>query len=134
MGPELLPVVSGIGEYCTQQSNNSTNSPDNNTPKFIYFNQLNLAYKSTVHLDNRQAGNICVSQEALKLMVDMHSNKLGMSATGETIVKTMNDYWIVRKLSNMREFYIVIHQKNANLGDINGKIYIKSVTYIFVLI
>lgn len=121
MAPELLPVVSGIAEYCTQQASNSTNTTDNNTPKFIYFNKLNLAYKSTVHLDNRQSGNVAVSQESLKLMTDMYNNKLGMTFTGETVVKTMNDYWIVRKLSNLREFYIVLHQKNASLGDINGK-------------
>lgn len=122
MGPELMTVVSGIAEYCIQQANNSTNNVDNNNPKFIYFNKLNLAYKSTVHLDNRQSGNVSVSQEALKLMTDMYSNKIGMTFTGETIVKTMNDYWIVRKLSNLREFYIVLHQKNASLGDINGEL------------
>lgn len=44
-----------------------------------------------------------------------------MSTTGEIILKTMSDYWIVGKLSNLREFYVVIHQKNANLIEINGK-------------
>jgi len=44
-----------------------------------------------------------------------------MSTTGETILKTMSDYWVVGKLSNLREFYVVIHQKNANLIEINGK-------------
>lgn len=34
----------------------------------------------------------------------------------------MNDYWVVGKLSNLREFYVVLHQKNANLIEINGKI------------
>jgi hypothetical protein len=44
-----------------------------------------------------------------------------MSTTGEIILKTMSDYWVVGKLSNLREFYVVIHQKNANLIEINGK-------------
>jgi hypothetical protein len=44
-----------------------------------------------------------------------------MSTTGEVILKTMSDYWVVGKLSNLREFYVVIHQKNANLIEINGK-------------
>jgi len=44
-----------------------------------------------------------------------------MSTTGEIILKTMSDYWVVGKLSNLREFYVVIHQKNANLIEISGK-------------
>jgi hypothetical protein len=44
-----------------------------------------------------------------------------MSTTGEIILKTMSDYWVVGKLSNLREFYFVIHQQNANLIEINGK-------------
>jgi Fungal domain of unknown function (DUF1712). len=42
--------------------------------------------------------------------------------TGETILNTMSDYWGVGKLSNLREFYIVIHQKNANLIEINSRL------------
>lgn len=33
----------------------------------------------------------------------------------------MNDYWVVGKISNQREFYIIIQQKNANLKEIHGK-------------
>lgn len=122
MGTQLSPVVSPISDYCSLQTSNSSNNlSDPNCPKFIYFNKLNLAYKSTVHLDNRQTGNVSVPQDVLKIMADMHLNKPGMTAGGETIVKTMNDYWVVRKLSNLREFYIAIQQKNASLGDISGK-------------
>lgn len=123
MGPQLTTVVSSIAEYCSQQSSSTVNSFDSTNPKFIYFNKLNLAYKSTVHLDNRQSGNVAVSQEVLKIMADMNSNRQGVTYTGETIVKTMNDYWVIRKLSNLREFYIAIQQKNASLGDISGKLH-----------
>lgn len=123
MGTQLSPVVSPISDYCSLQTSNSSNNlSDPNCPKFIYFNKLNLAYKSTVHLDNRQTGNVSVPQDVLKIMADMHLNKPGMTAGGETIVKTMNDYWVVRKLSNLREFYIAIQQKNASLGDISEEV------------
>lgn len=121
MGPQLANVVSGIAEYCSLQNSSNNTSFDSGNPKFIYFNKLNLAYKSTVHLDNRQTGNIAVTPEVMKIMAELHVNKQGMTSTGETIVKTMNDYWVVRKLSNLREFYIAIQQKNASLGDISGK-------------
>lgn len=40
--------------------------------------------------------------------------------SAETIVKTTSDYWVVGKLSNAREFYVVIQHKNANLIEISG--------------
>lgn len=33
----------------------------------------------------------------------------------------MSDYWIVGKLSNLREFFVVIQQKNASIIEIDGK-------------
>lgn len=39
----------------------------------------------------------------------------------EIVVKTVSDYWIVGKLSNLREFYVVIQQKNASIIEIDGK-------------
>lgn len=32
----------------------------------------------------------------------------------------MSDYWIVGKLSNLREFFVVIQQKNASIIEIEG--------------
>jgi len=37
------------------------------------------------------------------------------------MVRTMNDYWVIGKMSNLREFYVVIHQKNYNFIQIHGK-------------
>jgi hypothetical protein len=44
-------------------------------PKFIYFNTLNRATKSTVHLDSRKCGNVAVTQEMLKLLADVYVDK-----------------------------------------------------------
>lgn len=54
-------------------------------------------------------------------MADMkyYNSELGIS--GEKIVKTRNDFWVVSKNSNLREFFIVLLQKNANLIEISGK-------------
>ncbi|KAJ8929432.1 hypothetical protein NQ314_017881 [Rhamnusium bicolor] len=52
-------------------------------------------------------------------MADMNSKNSLLGPYGETIVKTMNDYWVVGKISNSREFYIALQQKNASLIDIS---------------
>lgn len=111
-------LVSDIAEYCykLQQTNTVENGP-----RFIYFNKYNLAYKSSVHLDNKQTGNIACTKDSLKIIADMNAKKSYLNNAGETVVKTMNDYWVVGKVSNCREFYVTLQQKNASLIDISGK-------------
>lgn len=121
ISPKMTLLVSDIAEYCYKLQQ-QTNAPEN-SPRFIYFNKFNLAYKSSVHLDNKQTGNIACTKDSLKVVADMNAKKSFLKNAGETIVKTMNDYWVVGKVSNCREFYVTLQQKNASLIDISGKLY-----------
>lgn len=121
IGPALTVIVSDIAEYCTKQVVTPSSQSETN-PKFIYFNKMNLAYKSSVHLDNKQTGNIAVTKECLKLISDINANKDLLEYAGEVIVKTMNDYWVVGKMSNLREFYVALQQKNASLIEISDEV------------
>lgn len=117
---KLVNIVSDIAEYCSKQVVTPSNLPEN-SPRFIYFNKMNLAYKSTVHLDNKQTGNLACNKESVRIIGDMNSKNSLLGQCGETIVKTMNDYWVVGKTSNAREFYIALQQKNASLIDVSGE-------------
>lgn len=121
LSQNLTSVVSGIAEYCYKLQLAAPTTMSETTPRFIYFNKFNLAYKSSVHLDNKQCGNITCTKDSLKLMADMNGRKSYLGNSGETIMKTMNDYWVVGKTSNCREFYVALQQKNASLIDISGK-------------
>ncbi|KAK9881558.1 hypothetical protein WA026_016435 [Henosepilachna vigintioctopunctata] len=121
ISPKLTSLVSDIAEYCSKQVSSPSNVPEN-APKFIYFNKFNLAYKSTVHLDNKQSGNVTISDEQLKIIADLNTNGSSIEDSTETVVKTLNDYWVVAKTSNYREFYIVEQQRNAHLIDISKDI------------
>ncbi|XP_065160589.1 LOW QUALITY PROTEIN: vacuolar fusion protein CCZ1 homolog [Atheta coriaria] len=122
IGPNLTEVVSEIAEYCTKQTPTQANIASETTPRFIYFNKLNLAYKSTVHLDNKQNGNLSITKDCCKIMADLNEHKDAMGYAGEIIVKTMKDYWVVAKVSNLREFYVGLQQKQANLIDISDEV------------
>ncbi|KAI5719731.1 hypothetical protein M8J76_014018 [Diaphorina citri] len=100
LSPKLTSLASEISSY----TENNAPSPDPQGSKFIYFNQLNLAMKSSLHNNYRK------------------SRRVNVSSTSETIVKTLNDYWVIGKQSNSREFYIVIQHKNANLVEINEEV------------
>lgn len=43
------------------------------------------------------------------------------SPSGEIFVKSGKDYWIACKKSDLREVYVIVCQKNANLTLIDGK-------------
>lgn len=47
-------------------------------------------------------------------------SRFRLKEAGEIIIKTMSDYWVVGKLSNLREFFVVIQQKSASIIDIEG--------------
>lgn len=54
----------------------------------------------------------------------MHSNSAfsscSLSSCSEVILKTRNDNWVAAKFANLREFYVVLNTKNANLIEISG--------------
>ncbi|XP_034251405.1 vacuolar fusion protein CCZ1 homolog isoform X1 [Thrips palmi] len=117
--------LTSLGSEIAEQFNHSVASAASaeSGAKFVYFNQLNRAQKSTIHLDNRKSGNISVPVDVLRILADVNADFMERKpTTGETIVKTMNDFWVVGKLSNLREFYVVIHHKNANLIEINEEV------------
>lgn len=75
LGPHLTTLVSEIAEYCARQAAAVTSNDTG--PKYVYFNKLNLAQKSTVHLDSRKNGNIAVPQDILRIISEINSDKAG---------------------------------------------------------
>lgn len=45
-----------------------------------------------------------------------------MQESGEVIMKTLNDCWIVGRFSNSREFYVIVTQKKASLIEIDDEV------------
>uniref|UniRef100_A0A8D8YMP1 Vacuolar fusion protein CCZ1 homolog n=1 Tax=Cacopsylla melanoneura TaxID=428564 RepID=A0A8D8YMP1_9HEMI len=123
LSPKLTSLASQVSSY-TSNANSSLDNGSSSGPKFIYFNQLNLAMKSSIHTNYRKSNNnISIDPNVMRILMDIKSaSKHDLSSTGETIVKTVNDYWVIGKYSNSREFYIVIQHKNANLIEINDEV------------
>ncbi|XP_043465825.1 vacuolar fusion protein CCZ1 homolog isoform X2 [Leptopilina heterotoma] len=118
LGPQLTTLVSSVADQCAKHVAISSES----NPKYLYFNKLNLAYKSTIHFDNRRCSNVLTTPEVLRIITDINSDANRMNETGEVVIKTMSDYWIVGKVSNLREFYVVLQQKNASIIEIDDEV------------
>ncbi|XP_058794347.1 vacuolar fusion protein CCZ1 homolog [Phymastichus coffea] len=118
LGVQLTSLVSAVAEQCSKHSLSSSES----SPKYLYFNKLNLAYKSTIHSDSRRFSSALTTPEVLRIITDINSDSIRLKEAGEIVIKTMSDYWIVGKLSNLREFFVVIQQKNASIIEIDEEV------------
>lgn len=118
LGPQLTQLASDIAEQYSKRLSVSSDPPY----RYIYFNHMNLAEKTTVHTDNKKVPIVNIPQDTLRLISDISSDIARNGEDGETIVKTASDNWVVGKRSDKREFYVVINQKNANLIEINEEV------------
>ena len=146
LGQAMATLASDIGDQYTKNALASRSGPgDPYHPqtnwKYIYFNHMNLAQKTSFHGTPGAASNTVGSwgldwtdgsgkdantpqlAEILGILSDINSDLGKMEdSDGETIVKTYRDQWVVGKKSDEREVYVVIHQKNANLIEINEQL------------
>lgn len=70
LGPQLTTLVSCVAEQCAKHV---IVTPESST-KYLYFNKLNLAYKSTIHLDNRRCSNVLTTPEVLRIITDIYND------------------------------------------------------------
>lgn len=96
--------------------NNMTN-PDEKEIKYIYFNRLNLAQKTTI------ANLRDMPKNVINLLGQLSKDlRTQCDPCGEIFVKSGKDYWLACKKSDQREVYVVVSQKNANLTLIDEDI------------
>ena len=89
--------------------------------RFLYFNQMNLAIKSSIHA-KKSSQVTGVTPEMMRLLVDIHGDFDKVDQDGEMIMKNLSDCWIVARRSDRREFFVILNQKNANLVEINEEV------------
>uniref|UniRef100_A0A7M4FTY8 CCZ1 homolog, vacuolar protein trafficking and biosis associated n=1 Tax=Crocodylus porosus TaxID=8502 RepID=A0A7M4FTY8_CROPO len=122
VGPQLTVLASDI---CEQYNINKRSSGSEKEPqfKFIYFNHMNLAEKSTVHMRKTPSISLTsVHPDLMKILGDINSDFTRVDEDEEIIVKAMSDYWVVGKKSDQRELYVILNQKNANLIEVNEEV------------
>lgn len=118
LATEFTALANEIGKQCTKLS--SLSSPADSQSKYIYFNRMNLAQKSTVHSERRSG--IVVPPELVRFLADINEDLQQLEDAGEMTAKTTSEWWVVGKLSDQREFYVVLNQKSANIIQIQDEV------------
>lgn len=85
------------------------------SPKFLYLNECNLRHEGT--LTGKHGG---LPRDLVNILMDLYEERDERNISEETVVKTMNDYWLFRKNCNSRCFFVLIN-KYATLIEIAGE-------------
>lgn len=120
IGPQLSSIASAISEQSALQALQTAQISSNDN-KFVYFNRLNLAFKTSPPV-NKLVPSTTIKPEVLSIIASIHADKQSLGNYGEVIIKTPDEYWITAKSSNEREFYVIIQEKNANLKEIADEV------------
>lgn len=137
IGPQLTNIASDIAEnltketvtgnrslICTSSSTASTanSNSDESTPatKYLFFNELNFQHNGTVHINQKlYKKKRSIPRDIMNLLNDLYMQDANVSNSSscEIIVKTLSDYWIVKRSTNWRHSFVIFN-KNATLLDI----------------
>jgi len=90
--------------------------------KYLYFNHMNLALKSSMDRD-------MITHDIVRVLNKMHADFEHSSNLSEILISTQNDGWIVGRKSDQREFYIIFDRQGANLLEINDEVKKLSAAY-----
>ncbi|XP_055310576.1 vacuolar fusion protein CCZ1 homolog [Sitodiplosis mosellana] len=134
IGPQLTNIASDIAENLTKDNGKtsslictSTSSSIGNanadesttqTTKYLFFNELNFQHNGSVHLNQKlYKKKRSIPREIMNLLNDLYIQDANTSNSSEIIVKTLSDYWIVKRSTNWRHSFVIFN-KNATLLDI----------------
>lgn len=73
LGPYLTNLVAEVSEHCVRYTSGSLSNETG--PKVLYFNKLNLAQKTTMHVQNRKTVTTTVSSDILRMISDLNAEK-----------------------------------------------------------
>lgn len=107
------PTPSGTMSPKLQQSSSIASATP--SPKYLYLNECNLLHNGS--LTGKNGG---LPRDLINILMDLYEETDERDISEETIVKTMNDYWIFRKNCNSRCFFVLIN-KYATLIEISDE-------------
>lgn len=108
----------------TELSIGTSSSTAASGPRFLFLNELNLKHTGTLHINPFQQSSklqSTIPNDVMNLLADLFTEASDADAAidpvaEETVVKTLNDYWIVRRSSNWRHFFVVVNKSSTLLS------------------
>ncbi|EDS41173.1 conserved hypothetical protein [Culex quinquefasciatus] len=121
INPQLSSISVSLGQL---PEATPTAKEDPTAPKFIYFNELNLHYRGSIRLGVQKRNSppaTTIPNDVMNLIVDLLDDGRRPERRGaaeETILKTHDDFWIVKRSCNARHVFVVLN-KSSTLIDVS---------------
>ena len=142
IGPQLTNIASDISEhFMSESSTTNSNKPISDEQqlasavKYLFFNELNCQHTGTVHLNQKiLKKKAAIPMDIMNLLNDLYVRDAKKSNSSEIVVKTLNDYWIVKRTSNCRHSFIVFNKSSTLLevSDDANKLFDQHLSDVFL--
>ncbi|KAH8301902.1 hypothetical protein KR044_000455 [Drosophila immigrans] len=127
MGPQLSCLARDIAAEISKQSVSTTlqdNSSQDSAPKYLFINEQSLKHHTNIYR-SAKATQKSIPRNVMSIIADLanpinDSNTVtaAAAATEELQVKTTNDFWIVKRRCNWRQYYVILCKSKATLLDV----------------
>ncbi|XP_016983178.1 vacuolar fusion protein CCZ1 homolog [Drosophila rhopaloa] len=123
MAPQLTSLARDITSELNKElvgaaSQENTTSNSENAPKYLFINEQSLQHHTNLqrHLPQGLPRNV------FSIIADLANpsgrGEMDSSPAEELQVKTTNDYWIVKRRCNYRQYYVILCNSKATLLDV----------------
>ncbi|XP_003387660.1 PREDICTED: vacuolar fusion protein CCZ1 homolog [Amphimedon queenslandica] len=116
LGPRLMHLTTEIRDFV---SRNRSQSVEKQPYRMVYFNEMNLAIKSP--LLSRYNSYLSITQDMMCLLTQLNAEYDKLNE-GETVIRTIADYWIVARKNGHRRFFVLFTQKDVNFAEVNEEV------------
>ncbi|KAH8303789.1 hypothetical protein KR018_005528 [Drosophila ironensis] len=120
MAPQLTALARDIANELSKEaagaSDQSSISNNESAPKYLFINEQSLQHHSNLPRLSPHG----IPRNVLSIIADLaNASGLNDSAPAEELqVKTTNDYWIVKRRCNFRQYYVILCNMKSTLLDV----------------
>lgn len=123
MGPQLTSLARDIAAEISKQNVGAAQHDNgDSSPKYLFINEQSLKHHTNIYRHAKTTQK-SIPRNVMSIIADLanpidDSNSGAESATEEVQVKTTNDFWVVKRRCNWRQYYVILCKSKATLLDV----------------
>lgn len=116
MGTQMTGISSELSDF--QEALAKEKDTHEPSYKYLFVNELTLKHEGSIKFKGNDPKSI--PAEVMNILTDIYQDRsMGTTACSEEVtVKTHNDFWLVRKTSNYRHYFLVMNKSSSTLIDV----------------
>ncbi|TDG53276.1 hypothetical protein AWZ03_000091 [Drosophila navojoa] len=111
LGPQLSCLAKDIATASKLNASASATTAanhDDGSAKYLFINEQSLKHHTNIHRNAKS-----IPRNVMSIIADLANPIQEIAAAEELQVKTTNDYWIVKRRCNWRQYYVILSKSKA---------------------